>query len=147
MKIWSALVKNMLNRSQRNFAHTPSWRVQNFVVISRVHFKLEHRNIWSHFEFDPNIVSGTGARSFMRRTHKSSVDSSHKRSVMQNFDVSFAVGLNKLLNKQSSWLEMPWCSSDMMIFSKGDILIKPWSMTEHDTPRHMEVEFLAADVH
>ena len=62
----SALVSNILNRSQRNFAHvttvTLSWRVQNFVVVGRVHFKLEHCKIWSNFEFDRNIVSGTGAR-------------------------------------------------------------------------------------
>ena len=55
----------MLNRSQRNFAHvttvTLSWHVQNFVVISRVHFKPEHCKFWSNFEFDRNIVSGTGA--------------------------------------------------------------------------------------
>ena len=47
------------------FAHvttvTLSWRVQNFVVIGRVYFKPEHCKIWSNFEFDRNIVSGTVA--------------------------------------------------------------------------------------
>ena len=36
--------------------------VQKFVVIGYVNFKLEHSQLWSNFEFDPNIVSGTGAR-------------------------------------------------------------------------------------
>ena len=35
--------------------------VQTFVVIGRVHFKPEHCKCWSSFEFDRNIVSGTGA--------------------------------------------------------------------------------------
>ena len=42
---------------------TLSWRVQNFVVVGWVHFKLEHCKFWSIFEFDRNIVSGTGPRS------------------------------------------------------------------------------------
>ena len=65
-RIGSALVWNMLNWSQRNFAHittvTLSWHVQNFVVISKVHFKPEHCKIWSNFEFNQNIVSGICAR-------------------------------------------------------------------------------------
>ena len=56
---------NMLNWSQWNFAHvttvTLSRRVQNFVVIGWGHFKPEHCKFWSNFEFDRNIVSGTGA--------------------------------------------------------------------------------------
>ena len=40
-----------------------SWRVQNFVVIGKVYFKPGHFKFWSNFEFDRNIVSGTGARS------------------------------------------------------------------------------------
>ena len=43
-KIWSALVPNMLNRSQINFAHvttvTLSRLVQTFVVIGRMHLNL-----------------------------------------------------------------------------------------------------------
>ena len=39
-----------------------SWRVQNFVVVGRVYFELEPCKFWSNFEFDRNIVSGTGAR-------------------------------------------------------------------------------------
>ena len=40
-----------------------SWCVQNLVVIGRVYFKAEDLKFWSNFEFDRNIVSGTGARS------------------------------------------------------------------------------------
>ena len=69
IKIWSDLVENTLNRSQRNFAHvmtvTLSWRVQNFILIGQVHFKPEHWRFWSSFEFDRNIASGTGARTVM----------------------------------------------------------------------------------
>ena len=56
----------MCNRSHRNFAHvttvTLSWRVQNFIVIVRAHFKTEDGKLWSNFDFDRNIVSGTGTR-------------------------------------------------------------------------------------
>ena len=52
-------------RSQRYFAHVTtvslSWRVQNFVVIGRVYSKLEHSEFSSNFEFDRNMLSGTGA--------------------------------------------------------------------------------------
>ena len=55
----------MLNRSQRNFAHittvTLSWLVQNFVLLRRLHFQSEHFKFWCNFEFDRNIISGTGA--------------------------------------------------------------------------------------
>ena len=65
VKIGNALVWNILDQSQRKFAHvttgTLSWHVQNFVVIGRAHFKPEHCKICSNFEFDRNIVSGTGA--------------------------------------------------------------------------------------
>ena len=67
MKIQNALVSNILNRSQRYFAHvttvTLSWRVQNIVVIGRVYFTLECFEFSSNFEFDRNMLSGTGARS------------------------------------------------------------------------------------
>ena len=67
MKIQNALVSNMSDRSQRYFAHvttvTLSWRVQNIVVISRVYFTLECFEFSSNFEFDRNMLSGTGARS------------------------------------------------------------------------------------
>ena len=66
MKIQKALVSNILNRSQRYFAHvttvTLSWRVQNIVVIGRVYFTLECFEFSSNFEFDRNMLSGTGAR-------------------------------------------------------------------------------------
>ena len=51
-----------------------SVRVQNFFVIGRVHFKPEHCKFWSNFEFDRNIVSGTGAwahKGFMSSLSKS----------------------------------------------------------------------------
>ena len=39
-----------------------SWPVQNFVVISRAHFKPDHDKFWANFECDRNIIIGTGAR-------------------------------------------------------------------------------------
>ena len=65
MKIQNALVSNILDRSQRFFAHvtvTLSWRVQNIVVIGRVYFPLECFEFSSNFEFDRNMLSGTGTR-------------------------------------------------------------------------------------
>ena len=66
MKIQNALVSNIFDRSQRYCAHvttvTLSWRVQNIVVIDRVCFTLECFEVWSNFEFDRNMLSGTGAR-------------------------------------------------------------------------------------
>ena len=38
-----------------------SWHVQNIVVIGRVYSKLEHSEFSSNFEFDRNMLSGTGA--------------------------------------------------------------------------------------
>ena len=56
----------VLDRSQWYFTHvttvTLSWRVQNIVVISRVYFTLECFEFSSNFEFDRNMLSGTGAR-------------------------------------------------------------------------------------
>ena len=66
MKIQNALVSNILDRSQRYFAHvttvTLSWRVQHIAVIGRVYFTLECFEFSSNFEFDRNMLSGTGAR-------------------------------------------------------------------------------------
>ena len=66
IKTLSALIYNICNRSQRNFADvttvTLSWRVQNFVVIVRAHLKTEDGKLWSNFDFDRNIVSGKGTR-------------------------------------------------------------------------------------
>ena len=65
MKIQNALVSNIFDRSQQYFAHvttvTLSWRVQNIVVIGRVYFTLECFEFSSNFEFDRNMLSGTGA--------------------------------------------------------------------------------------
>ena len=65
MKIQNALVSNVRDRSQRYFAHvttvTLSWRVQNIVVIGHVYFTLECFEFSSNFEFDRNMLSGTGA--------------------------------------------------------------------------------------
>ena len=51
----------------RDFAHvttvTLSWRVQNIVVIRRGYFTLECFEFSANFEFDRNMLSGTGARS------------------------------------------------------------------------------------
>ena len=66
MKIQNALVSNIFDRSQRYFAHvttvTLSWSVQNIVMIGRVYFTLECFEFSSNFEFDRNMLSGTGAR-------------------------------------------------------------------------------------
>ena len=65
MKIQNALVSNILNRSQWYYAHvttvTLSWRVQNINVIGRVYFTLKCFEFSSNFEFDRNMLSGTGA--------------------------------------------------------------------------------------
>ena len=65
MKIQNALVSNILDLSQRYFAHvttvTLPWRVQNIVVIGCVYFTLECFEFSSNFEFDRNMFSGTGA--------------------------------------------------------------------------------------
>ena len=65
MKIQNALVSNILDRSQRYFTHvttvTLSWRVQNIVAIGRVYFTLECFEFSLNFEFDRNMLSGTGA--------------------------------------------------------------------------------------
>ena len=61
-----ASTANILDWSQRYFAHvttvTLSWRVQNIVVIGRVYFTLKCFEFSSNFEFDRNMLSGTGAR-------------------------------------------------------------------------------------
>ena len=71
MKIQNALVFNIPDRSQRYFAHVTtvslSWRVQNIVVIGRVYFTLECFEFSSNFEFDRNMLSGTGAMSDCRK--------------------------------------------------------------------------------
>ena len=58
----------VLYRSQRYFAHvmivTLPWRLQHFVVMGCVDFKLKHSKCWLNFEFDRN--SGTGARADSR---------------------------------------------------------------------------------
>ena len=65
MKIQNALVSNIFDRSQRYFVHvttvTLSWRVQNIVVVGRVYFTLECFEFSSNFEFDRNMLCGTGA--------------------------------------------------------------------------------------
>ena len=71
MKIQNAIVSNILDRSQRYFAHvttvTLSWRVQNIVVIGHVYFTLECFEFSSNFEFDRNMLSGTGAWSLVTK--------------------------------------------------------------------------------
>ena len=65
-KFKTPLVWNIRGRSQLYFAHVKtvslSWRVQNIVVIGRVYSKLERSDFSSNFEFDRNMLSGTGAR-------------------------------------------------------------------------------------
>ena len=54
-----------LNRSQRNFPHVTtmllSWRVLNVFVIRQKVYEQEHNKISVNFEFDRNVVRGTGA--------------------------------------------------------------------------------------
>ena len=77
MKIQNALVSNIFDRSQRYFAHVTtvllSWRVQNIVVIGSVYFTLECFEFSSNFEFDRNMLSGTGARSFGSCTKRTKI--------------------------------------------------------------------------
>ena len=49
---------------------------------------------------------------FVLELHHSPVDSPHKGSVM-HIIVFFVACLNKLLNNQWLWFEMPWCSCDI----------------------------------
>ena len=51
---------------------------------------------------------------FVRGNHSRPMDSPHKRSVLQNFDVFSVVGLHRLLNKHLNCqrFDMPWCSGD-----------------------------------
>ena len=69
-KFQNAQVSNISDESQRYFAHvttvTLSWRVQNIFVIGRVYFTVECFEFSSNFEFDRNMLSGTGARSHKR---------------------------------------------------------------------------------
>ena len=57
---------NVLSRTQQNFAHVTtvslSSHVQNFVVIGQIYEEQEHCKFSFNFDFDQNIVSGTGAR-------------------------------------------------------------------------------------
>ena len=74
MKIHNSLVSNILDRPQRYFAHvttvTLSWRVQNIVVIGRIHLTLECFEFSSNFEFDRNMLSGTGAWSVVYTVYR-----------------------------------------------------------------------------
>ena len=54
----------MLNQSQWNFAQVTtvllSWCVQNFIVVGWIYYEQEYYEVSSNFEFDRNMVSGTG---------------------------------------------------------------------------------------
>ena len=71
MKIQNALVSIILDRSQWYFAHVTtvilSWQVQNIVVIGSAYFTPECFKFSSNFEFDRNMLSGTGASSTITR--------------------------------------------------------------------------------
>ena len=58
-----------------------SWRVQNFVVTGYVYFKLEHCK-WSNFEFERNIVSGTGAWSGTMRLQYKNILEKYKQEIL-----------------------------------------------------------------
>ena len=57
-----------------------SWRAQNFTLIGSVYYKLEHSKFWSNFEFDQNIVNGTGARFWFQIKNKKYSDMLWKNS-------------------------------------------------------------------
>ena len=72
----------MLSGSQRNFAHVTTvtllWCVQNFIVVRWAYFKPEHGKFCSDFEFDWNIVRGTGTRpTFFTRSHNKESSRQH----------------------------------------------------------------------
>ena len=54
---------------------------------------------------------------FVRRIHRKNGGFPHKGTVMQRFDISFVVGLNKLLNKRSSrrLFETTWCPCSVIV--------------------------------
>ena len=82
-------------RPQQNCAHvmtvTLSLHVTNFIAISWAQFKPEHSKLWSNFEFDRNLVSGTGART---RLHW----------VNANFTPFFAIDLDGFSGKY--WIRL-----------------------------------------
>ena len=88
-----ATVLNIPDRSQRHFAHvttvTLSWRVQNIVVIGRVYFTLECFEFSSNFEFDRNMLSGTGA--WTSRVNSRATYMQHKL-VMVGPSVTYSTG-------------------------------------------------------
>ena len=59
--------------------------MQNYVVVRKVRFKPEHYKFWSNFEFDGNIVSGTGAWSIPMRSLETSI---HYKHVYNHIDHS-----------------------------------------------------------
>ena len=59
-------------------------RVQNFIVIVKVHFKPKHGKFWSNFEFDRYIVRGDG-RQF-------NTFAPHARETSVNFDMHLSAG-------------------------------------------------------
>ena len=58
-----------------------SWRVQNIVVIGRAYSKLECSEFSSNFEFDRNMLSGTGAWPELGHTWKQSFRKLRIRSI------------------------------------------------------------------
>ena len=63
---------------------------------------------------------------FVRRIYQW-IPFNHKGPVMQSFDFSFDVSLNKLLDKWLSyrWLKLPWCSCDMTV------MLPHWGQVTH----------------
>ena len=105
-----------------------SWRVQNIVVIGRVYSKLEHSEFSSNFEFNRNMLNGTGAWTLNLRCSDLMKTSSNgnifritghlcgeftgdrwQRLATRSFDGFFDLRLNKQLRKQSWgwWFDMP----------------------------------------
>ena len=63
IKIYSALVWNIQNQSQKNFAHITtvglSWLVQDVIVICQICYEQEHYKVSLNFKFNRNIICGT----------------------------------------------------------------------------------------
>ena len=110
-KICRALIQNVLIRSQRNFAHvitvTLSWCMQNFVVIGDVYFELEQSKFWSNFEFDRNIVSGTGAWS---------IGAHRGHPLFPPSQESYGVSIASILEKKSPVLQQDHRPIPFIIF-------------------------------
>ena len=115
MKIQNALVSNILDRSQRYFAHvttvTLSWRVQNILVIGRLYFTLECFEFSSNFKFGRNMFSGTGARSslYEQMSWHHSVLGHQQAQWWYLWILTYYENLNRIFQWLLQILQSSWC--------------------------------------